>query len=163
VSDGARGAAYGLKRIVSGGQTGVDRAALDVALELGVPCGGWCPRGRLAEDGALDARYPLRETTSARYEQRTFANVRDSDGTLILTRGELTGGTAYTARVAAELGRPLLAVAPDPAEVPRVLAWLAEHRIATMNVAGPRESGAPGIHAEAHRFLSELLRAAPRA
>jgi len=148
-----------LEKLVSGGQTGVDRAALDAALEHGFPCGGWCPKGRLAEDGAIDARYPLTETRSARYEERTLANVRDSDATLILARGELTGGTAYTARVASELGRPLLVVEPDPGRVPRVIAWLAGHAVRTLNVAGPRESGAPGIYAEARRFLLGLLAA----
>ncbi|MEW6270663.1 MAG: putative molybdenum carrier protein [Thermodesulfobacteriota bacterium] len=156
-------AARGLERIVSGGQSGVDRAALDAALALGVPCGGWCPKGRLAEDGPIDPRYPLRETRSPRYERRTYANVRDSDATLIVARGELTGGTAYTARVARELGRPVLVVAPQPSQVPRVVAWLAEERVGVLNVAGPRESGAPGIYADARRFLEDVLRAAPRA
>ncbi|MHC4448286.1 MAG: YpsA SLOG family protein, partial [Planctomycetota bacterium] len=73
-----------MRKIVSGGQTGVDRAALDVAMELGVPCGGWCPQGRLAEDGEIDARYPLTETSRAHAAQRTEWNVRDSDGTLII-------------------------------------------------------------------------------
>src|SRR5207302_8438813 len=95
-------------RIISGGQTGVDRAALDVALELGLPCGGWCPRGRRAEDGPLDARYPLRETPWSGYPQRTGWNVRDSDGTLILTRGRPDRGTAYTAEVAGRLHKPCL-------------------------------------------------------
>nr|WP_305800882.1 putative molybdenum carrier protein [Thiolapillus sp.] len=92
-------------RIISGGQTGVDRAALDVALELGLRCGGWCPKGRLALDGPLDERYPLKETESADYSVRTRLNVRDADATLILNCGELSGGTAYTLRVAEELGR----------------------------------------------------------
>lgn len=158
----ARGATRGFhpRRIVSGGQTGVDRAALDVALELGIPCGGWCPRGRLAEDGPLPARYPLEETPTARYERRTRWNVRDSDATLILARGELGGGTAYTARVAEELQRPLLVVPPDPERVPEVRAWLADRGTAVLNVAGPRESGAPGIYAEAKRFLARLFGAA---
>src|SRR3989442_8006923 len=84
--------------IVSGGQTGVDRAALDTALALGLTCGGWCPRGRRAEDGPLPARYPLRETPSASYPERTEWNVRDSDGTLVLHHGRLRGGTALTNR-----------------------------------------------------------------
>src|SRR3990167_2671567 len=83
-----------------GGQTGVDRAALDVALELGILCGGWCPNGRKAEDGAIPARYPLQELPSGGYRQRTKRNVRESDGTLILFRNELTGGSAFTADVA---------------------------------------------------------------
>lgn len=72
-------------KIVSGGQTGVDRAALDVALELGLPCGGWCPKGRKAEDGVIHSRYPLKETPSEEYNERTTWNVRDSDGTLIVS------------------------------------------------------------------------------
>lgn len=81
-----------LLKIISGGQTGVDRAALDVALELGLPCGGWCPRGRRAEDGVIAERYPLTETRSARYAVRTVRNVRAADGTLVLTRGQPSGG-----------------------------------------------------------------------
>ncbi|MEZ6054758.1 MAG: putative molybdenum carrier protein, partial [Planctomycetaceae bacterium] len=85
--------------IVSGGQTGVDRAALDVGLDLDLPCGGWCPRGRKAEDGPIDERYPLKETESAKYDVRTRRNVRDSDGTLVLTVGDPIGGTALTVAV----------------------------------------------------------------
>jgi hypothetical protein len=143
-----------LPQIVSGGQTGVDRAALDLALELGLPCGGWCPRGRRAEDGPLPERYPLRETSSPAYPQRTAGNVRDSDATLILTRGEPDPGTALTARLAARYGRPHLIVdlakSPDAA---RVRAWLDENQIRVLNVAGPRESAKPGIYAQAKEFL----------
>jgi hypothetical protein len=145
-------------RIVSGGQTGVDRAALDVALQIGIPCGGWCPRGRRAEDGAIPDSYPLRETPSTAYPQRTEWNVRDSDGTLILTRGRLTGGTALTVRLARRAGRPVLVVKlgrrPEPGEV---AAWIGRQGIATLNVAGPREGDNPGIAAEAEDFLLRLL------
>jgi hypothetical protein len=150
--------AAGLVEIVSGGQTGVDRAALDIALELGLPCGGWCPSGRRAEDGAIPARYPLRETPSPAYPERTEWNVRDSDGTLILHRGPLRGGTALTLRLARRLGRPALAVdlsAPPRAETVRE--WLAAERIEKLNVAGPRESEHPGIHDQAAVFLREVL------
>src|SRR2546429_554237 len=99
-----------LSKIISGGQTGVDRAALDVALELGLPCGGWCPRGRRAEDGPIDSRYPLRETNALAYPVRTRWNVRDSDGTLILTRGRPDRGTALTRDLAERMGKPLLTV-----------------------------------------------------
>ena len=151
-----------LEQIVSGGQTGVDRAALDVALELRIPCGGWCPKGRLAEDGTIPDRYPLRETRSARYARRTQWNVRDSDATLILAQRPLGGGTAYTEQVARELERPCLVAAPDVAEIPRIRAWLDANEVAVLNVAGPRESGAPGIHAAARALLLELLRPAAR-
>ncbi|PSQ85488.1 MAG: molybdenum cofactor carrier, partial [Bacteroidetes bacterium QH_2_63_10] len=85
-----------MRKIISGGQTGVDRAALDAALAFNVPVGGWCPKGRRAEDGQIPDRYPLEETPSEAYEQRTAWNVRDSDGTLIITDGSLEGGTALT-------------------------------------------------------------------
>jgi hypothetical protein len=148
-------------RIVSGGQTGVDRAALDVALELGLPCGGWCPQGRRAEDGPIDCRYPLQETPWWGYPQRTEWNVRDSHGTLVLTRGQPDRGTALTVELARRYGRPchLLDLA-QPADTAGVLAWLAEQRIGVLNVAGPRESNCPGIYATAVEFLRRLLREA---
>jgi hypothetical protein len=153
-----------VKSIVSGGQTGVDRAALDVALALGLPCGGWCPRGRRAEDGKLPERYPLRETRSAGYPQRTALNVRDSDGTLVLIRGKPDRGTALTIRLAQRYRRPFLVLdlpqATGPAAARR---WIKENRILVLNVAGPRESSQPGIHAEAVRFLHALLAAGPEA
>src|SRR3954447_15936349 len=99
-----------LTRIISGGQTGVDRAALDVALEYGLDCGGWCPLGRRAEDGPIPERYPLEETPWDGYPQRTEGNVRDSDGPLILTRGEPDRGTALTAEIARRKNKPCLVV-----------------------------------------------------
>jgi len=142
--------------IVSGGQTGVDRAALDFALQAGIPCGGWCPRGRLAEDGVIDARYPLRETGGAGYGERTRANVRDSDATLIICDGKPSGGTALTERTAIELGRPVLVVqVQDVPGAGETGAWLQANAVRILNVAGPRESGSPGIHARAFRLLSE--------
>jgi hypothetical protein len=150
-----------IERIVSGGQTGVDRAALDAALALGLPCGGWCPRGRRAEDGPIDPRYPLQETPSADYPQRTEWNVRDSDGTLVLTRGRPHGGTALTIALARRLGRPVLVLdleqGPDPAEVPE---WVEEKEVVVLNVAGPRESLQPGIREEAFAFLEKALKRA---
>ena len=149
-----------IERIVSGGQTGVDRAALDVALSLGLPCGGWCPKGRKAEDGVLDGRYPLRETPAEDYAQRTTWNVRDSDGTLIMTFGEPTGGTAQTVDDAGRLKKPCLVIDLDrPPNFQVVLDWIRTHRIRTLNVAGPRESKCPGIYRAASGFLRELLRA----
>ncbi len=145
-------------RIVSGGQTGVDRAALDTALALGVPCGGWCPGGRFAEDGRIEDRYPLTETPSEKTAQRTEWNVRDSDGTLVLTRGEPSGGTALTIRLARRLARPFLVVDPTAErDVDRVRSWIRRNRIEVLNVAGPRESKAPGIHKEATAFLRTVL------
>ncbi len=147
-----------VERVVSGGQTGVDRAALDVALSLGVEIGGWCPRGRRAEDGAVPARHPLRETAGRDYPERTRRNVDDADGTLVLTRGRPTGGTALTVRLAAAARKPVIVVDllafPD---VDAVSSWIERGAIRTLNVAGPRESSAPGIGAEAARYLLRLL------
>ena len=146
-------------RIVSGGQTGVDRAALDVALELDLPCGGWCPKGRRALDGPIPLRYPLQETQSADYSVRTRLNVRDSDGTLILNCGELGGGTAYTVKVAQELGKPFLVVSlDDPADPGSVRQWLENSAIRTLNVAGPRENKCPGIYRQARIYLLSFLK-----
>lgn len=150
--------ASGRMMIVSGGQTGVDRAALDVALALGCPCGGWCPKGRKAEDGRLPLRYPLTETPSAGYGQRTQWNVRDADGTLVLNRGELDGGTAQTVAVAHRLRKPCLVLdldhPPSPSAVRR---WIRDHRITVLNIAGPRESKRPGISQLAVQFLREVF------
>jgi hypothetical protein len=145
-------------KVVSGGQTGVDRAALDAALRVGIPCGGWCPRGRQAEDGPIAARYPLVETPEARPDQRTGWNVRDSDATLVLARGRIAGGTERTVERARGLGRPLRVVdlSAGPA-VAAVRTWIGARRIGVLNVAGPRESEEPGIHGEALDFLSALL------
>ena len=147
-----------IRRIVSGGQTGVDRAALDVALELGLERGGWCPRGRRAEDGPIPARYPLRETASREYPVRTEWNVRDSDATPLLHEGRKGRGTALTARCARTLVRPLMEVdlrRPPPAGAVRE--WLAAHGVRTLNVAGPRESEAPGIGDRAAALLRGVL------
>ena len=151
-------------KIVSGGQTGVDRAALDVALELGIPCGGWCPKGRLAEDGAIAPRYPLAETPLADYRQRTAWNVRDSDATLILNLGELAGGTGFTKAEARRLGKPCRVIdLDDGLALEQALEWLAQNTPEILNVAGPRESGRPGIHAAAATLLRRLLAVIGRA
>ena len=147
-----------LKKIVSGGQTGVDRAALDAALALHFPCGGWCPKGRRAEDGVIPARYPLQETSSSAYAPRTALNVADSDGTLILTMGPLRGGTALTAEITRKKGRTCRVVHLENGPlVMETLNWLHEHDIAVLNVAGPRESQRPGIYGEALRFMQCVL------
>lgn len=145
-------------KIISGGQTGVDRAALDAAVALGIPHGGWCPRGRMAEDGPIPQQYRLQETESAEYRVRTEWNVRDSDATLILCRGPLTGGTELTARLARQYQRPCrivdLRCAP-PAEV--LCDWLEANDVEVLNVAGPRESQEPGINAACRAFLDGLF------
>ena len=147
-----------IQRIVSGGQTGVDRAALDVARELGVPSGGWCPKGRTAEDGVLAACYKMKETPTADYPLRTEWNVRDSDATLVLTRGEPTEGTAFTIELARRLRKPSVVVdLAQQTNISPLLDWISAHNIQTLNIAGPRESKCPGIYAEASKFLRHVL------
>ncbi len=150
------------KKIVSGGQTGVDRAAMDVALSLGIPCGGWCPQGRRAEDGTINARYPLKETPQADYPQRTDWNVRDSDGTLLLCWKKPTGGTAYTLKCAEIRDKPTLTLDLtlrwSQKRRAEFESWLKVNHIETLNVAGPRESHAPGkVYRKARRILEKLL------
>jgi hypothetical protein len=150
-------------KVISGGQTGADRAALDVALELGLPCGGWCPHGRRAEDGPLDQRYPLTETPWAGYPQRTRWNIRDTDGTLILSCGAADRGTALTQQLAARLHKPCLVLdlSAGPG-VDAVAAWACAHQIRVVNIAGPRESSSPGIYERAVYFLRKALAQQPR-
>ena len=147
-------------KIVSGAQSGVDRAALDAARALRLSAGGWCPRGRIAEDGCIRRRYRLVETPSADYWQRTELNVRDSDATLVLNRGRLDGGTLATIEYAQRHGRPVFLI-PLGRRIDRsrLRAWLARHRVHVLNVAGPRESKRPGIYRQARRLLERLLAA----
>ncbi|GAB4335784.1 MAG: putative molybdenum carrier protein [Desulfobulbaceae bacterium] len=137
-------------KIISGGQTGADRAALDAAIELGIPHGGWLPRGRKTEDGPLPGRYRLREMRSPRYRDRTEKNIRESDGTLIVSFGPLTGGSALTEALALKHDRPCLVIdlelVPAAEAVTALERWLRKHRIAILNVAGPRASGEPRIY-----------------
>ncbi|MBF0179918.1 MAG: putative molybdenum carrier protein [Magnetococcales bacterium] len=147
------------RKIVSGGQTGVDRAALDFAQAHNLPAGGWCPKGRRADDGAIPAGYPLRETSTSDYRQRTLKNVLESDGTLILHHGTLHGGTLLTLRMARSLNKPHRAFnLRGNVDLSAVRDWLEQSRIDTLNVAGPRERGFPGIHDHAKEFLAALFR-----
>ena len=147
-----------LAKIVSGGQTGVDRAGLDAAMEAGIPVGGYCPKGRLAEDGRVPDRYPLVELTKGGYPVRTEKNVVESDGTLILNVGKLTGGTKFTLDCAKKHGKPYLVVQMDDEPMhDAVLQWVEMFDIKIMNVAGPRESKCPGMYDRAKVFLSNLF------
>jgi hypothetical protein len=146
------------RKIVSGGQTGVDRAALDVAIALNLPCGGWCPRGRRAEDGRIPKRYPLEETATPSYSSRTIQNVVDSDGTLVLTVGTIRGGTLLTRNAAQKRNKPYLVVdLQEPAEITAVVDWMKDNEIRVLNVAGPRASQVPEANDLAARFLLKLL------
>ncbi len=148
-----------IKKIVSGGQSGVDRAALDAALENGFPLGGWCPKGRPAEDGPIDEKYPLKQTPSEAYSQRTQWNVRDSDGTLILARGDISGGTAFTAQAAKKLHKPhMIMDLRQGQDLSKVKRWIADNKIAVLNIAGPRASKEPKVYLEALAFLRHLFK-----
>ncbi|MDH3328229.1 MAG: putative molybdenum carrier protein [Desulfobulbaceae bacterium] len=147
-------------KIISGGQTGADRAALDAAIKMGIPHGGWLPRGRKTEDGPLPKRYALRELDSDNYKKRTEKNVTASDGTLIVAYGPLNGGTALTESLTIKHDRPCLVL--DLEEISPVQAveatrkWLMEKRISILNVAGPRASGEPRIYKAVKKLLLAL-------
>ena len=147
-----------VKKIVSGGQTGVDRAALDVAIALGISHGGWCPRGRRSEDGPIDDQYQLVEVDALDYSVRTEKNVIDSDGTLILHFGPLTRGTSLTWKLARKHHRPILKIDLQSHStlltVPSLHDWIEQQSIETLNVAGPRESSVPGIGDQVREFLT---------
>ena len=148
-------------RIVSGGQTGVDRGALDAALEADIACGGWCPDGRKAEDGRIPARYPVVELTGSGYPGRTRKNVEDSDGTVIISFGQPSGGTALTARLARDRHRPLLIIdaekTSEDAAATQAAGFIVNEGIHTLNVAGPRASGASMAHGYARHLVSALI------
>jgi hypothetical protein len=149
-------------KIISGGQTGVDRGALDAALVANFPCGGWCPEGRKAEDGPIPGRYPVTELPAADYLTRTRQNVIDSDATLVIHFGELTGGTLKTVQFCESYKKPALVLDGsklDPGTAAgQAAAFVGTQAIKTLNVAGPRESGHPGARAYAERVVTLLLR-----
>jgi dTDP-4-dehydrorhamnose reductase len=148
-----------VRGIVSGGQTGVDRAALDAALDAGIECSGWCPAGRLAEDGPIPPRYPLKETFTTDPAARTAWNCIDSDATLVLAE-PVIGGTRLAVDVCRRVGRPLLIVDPWTAGPEAVYRWLRDlPRPPLLNVAGPRASEAPGVQARARELLASVFSA----
>lgn len=148
-------------KIVSGGQTGVDRAALDAALALGVPCGGWCPAGRRDENGVIPERYPLNALRRGGFKRRTERNVEESDGTLVLYFDDLSGGTELTVQHCRKKGKPCRLI--DAREVPAeraaelALAFVRGRKIAVLNVAGPRASKNPEAYAYAFAVVTRLL------
>jgi len=149
------------QRIISGAQTGADRAALDAAIELGIPHGGFVPAGRKAEDGRVPDRYHVTELASALYDDRTERNVREADATLIVSIGPLTGGSLATQRFCRRHQKPHLHLDLSRASVEKgvvlVREWLDRIRPATLNIAGPRESTSPGIYDAVHALLHAVL------
>jgi hypothetical protein len=149
-----------IKKIISGGQTGADRAALDFAIQHNMPHGGWVPRGRRAEDGRIPEMYHLNEMSTKSYPKRTERNVLRSDGTLIISHGDLSGGSALTRRLAMAHGRPFLHV--DLNSLPEiaaqtVAAWIRDQAIQILNVAGSRASEDPEIYQATLNLLEAAL------
>ena len=158
----ASGTGHRVAKIVSGGQTGVDRAGLDAGFDLGLEVGGWCPLGRVAEDGVIPDRYDaLVECDVEGYAERTQRNVEDSDATLVFYRRRLEGGSRFTAEHARRIGKPVLTIdvqrASEESLVDRVRAFADEHAVAVLNVAGPRASKAPGLGTVARRILAQAF------
>lgn len=155
----------GIHKIVSGGQTGADRAALDTGLELGIDVGGFVPHNRMAEDGVISFIYPnLIETTSDDPRLRTEENVANSDATLIVSHGPLIGGTAYTQEMVQKHNKPFLHIdfykTDQNKSVEMVKAWMRSSEIKTLNVAGPRRSEDRSIYENTKRLLLDALQSA---
>lgn len=151
----------GLAKIISGGQTGIDRGALDAAHACGFPCGGWCPPGRLAEDGQIPDHYPVIEIDAGRYRERTLRNVLESDGAVIIYFGRVEGGTEETLLFCIERHKPYKLIDADEVEPKRAAALIAsfvqQYGIGVLNVAGPRQSKAPKAHGYASAVINLLL------
>lgn len=150
-----------LKKIISGGQTGADRAALDVAMKFNIEHGGWIPKGRRTEEGALPAQYQLIEMGTEDYRERTKKNIINSHGTLIISRGELTGGSKLTQSYAKVIGRPncyidLLNQEEFEAGI-IIKSFIMENQIKILNVAGPRLSHCPSIYQDVKTILEVTL------
>ena len=150
-----------LEKIVSGGQTGADRAALDFAIKHGIPHGGWVPKGRLAEDGPLADRYELKEMPSDSYPARTEQNVIDSDGTLIISHGPLTGGSDYTREMAKKHKKPCLHIDLSRTKIHEagatIVIWLMGNAVSALNVAGPRASKDPYVYDQVVALLEHVV------
>lgn len=147
-----------IRVIISGGQTGVDRAAHDFAMKKGILCTGWCPKGRSAEDGVIPPKYPLIETEDEAHETRTEANVRDSDGTLILVNASPDEGTMYSMEMAYKHEKPFYMHDISKDIMPDIIAhWLRKFNVTLLHIAGPKESHSPGIHDAAMSILEQLF------
>lgn len=150
-----------IEKVISGGQTGADRGGLDAALEFEIPHGGWCPKGRIAEDGVIPPVYQLSETKSTAYPPRTKLNISSSDGTLIVTRGKYGRGTRLTISLCEEMSKPRVHIKFDKidldAAVQQVVAWVKTNNIKVLNVAGSRESSTPGLQEQTKYFVMLVL------
>ncbi|PTN08762.1 putative molybdenum carrier protein [Mangrovibacterium marinum] len=151
-----------LQKIISGGQTGVDRAALDACLELNFPCGGWCTAGRSAEDGPISLRYPLVELQSPYYDDRTRRNIIESDATLIISKGKLSGGTLLTANFTRHIGKPVFIFELSPFFIDNTFDNLCDfmetYQVSTLNIAGPRASQWDKAYESAYHIVKLLIK-----
>jgi hypothetical protein len=150
-----------IQKIVSGGQTGADRAALDFAINNGIPYGGWVPKGRKTEDGTLPEKYHLQEMPTGQYSKRTEKNVLDSDGTLIVSHGLLTGGSALTVGFAEHHGKPCIHIDLEMTSYPEaattIREWVGRYSITVLNVAGARASKDPMIYQAVMDVLDAVI------
>lgn len=148
-------------KIISGAQTGVDRAALDAAIESGIDAGGWCPEGRISEDGTIPEKYPVQVLKDAGYRQRTRKNVVDSDGTVIIYFGYPSGGTELTISFCIKEHKPYVLIDAEEISIKRastkVLSFIEKHSIITLNVAVPRAGGEPRAYEYAYQLISTIL------
>lgn len=155
-----------INKIISGGQTGVDRAALDVALKYNIRHGGWCPKGRLSENGKIPLFYNLQETCSSEYSERTKQNIIDSDATLIIVPKlplpiEITDGTLLTIEICKKLNKLYLVIdvtIDDENSINDIKAWIVDNNIKLLNIAGPRESQSNNIYFSAYEYITKLIR-----
>jgi len=149
-----------IKKVISGGQTGADRAGIDAAIEMGISYGGWLPKGRKAEDGTVPGKYSfMQEMTRGGYPKRTEQNIIDSDGTVIFSHGKLSTGSALTVNLAKKHQRPWLYIdlSLRRNQIISVQDWLIDYDIQVLNVAGSRESKHPGIHDQVKDILIQVL------
>jgi len=143
-------------KIISGGQTGVDRAALDFAIKYNISHGGYCPKGRLAEDGRIPSKYQLKETTSNQYQSRTKKNVINADATLIFHTGQLGTGSKLTEKYCKEANKLYRVININDFNIDKIKQFVNKMSIRTINIAGSRGSSSPGLSEQTIQTLEAI-------
>ncbi|QGY43436.1 molybdenum cofactor carrier [Maribellus comscasis] len=150
------------QKTISGGQTGVDRGALDACLINNFAYGGWCPKGRMAEDGRIDIKYKLNETEESNYSSRTYKNARDSNATLIITNSALKGGTLLTQQIATQMKKPVLILFPEKPDskdsLLKMITFIQNNNVSTLNIPGPRKSEWIQGYQYSFQLVSDLIK-----